>query len=106
LAADLGRLLGGGAHLRNLRRTAVGSFTEAEAHGLDDLALLEPAVALRDYQRVDVDEGTATLVRNGRILDAFGGSGPWALCDPNGELLAVYEAHDRGAKPAVVLTSS
>ena len=28
LADDLGRLLGGGAHLRNLRRTAVGSFTE------------------------------------------------------------------------------
>ena len=26
-ADDLGRLLGGGAHLRNLRRTAVGSFT-------------------------------------------------------------------------------
>src|SRR6476660_493907 len=27
LAADLGRALGGGAHLRNLRRTEVGSFT-------------------------------------------------------------------------------
>ena len=31
LAADLGRLLGGGAHLRHLRRTAVGPFTIAEA---------------------------------------------------------------------------
>jgi tRNA pseudouridine55 synthase len=28
LADDLGRLLGGGAHLRDLRRTACGSFTE------------------------------------------------------------------------------
>ena len=31
LAADLGHLLGGGAHLRNLRRTAVGPFTIEEA---------------------------------------------------------------------------
>ena len=31
LAADLGRALGGGAHLRNLRRTAVGPFTLADA---------------------------------------------------------------------------
>ena len=31
LADDLGRLLGGAAHLRNLRRTAVGSFGESEA---------------------------------------------------------------------------
>ena len=35
LAADLGALLGGGAHLRALRRTAVGSFTLAEAHPLE-----------------------------------------------------------------------
>ena len=31
LAADLGAALGGGGHLRNLRRTAIGSFTVAEA---------------------------------------------------------------------------
>ena len=36
LAADLGHLLGGGAHLRNLRRTAIGSFTEADAAPPDD----------------------------------------------------------------------
>ena len=37
LAADLGHLLGGGAHLRNLRRTAVGPFTIAEAAPPDDV---------------------------------------------------------------------
>ena len=53
LAADLGAALGGGAHLRNLRRTAIGPFTVAEARRLDALAeagpaaLLAPAVALR-----------------------------------------------------------
>ena len=37
LAADLGAALGGGAHLRNLRRTAVGPFTLAEAVPLEAL---------------------------------------------------------------------
>ncbi len=36
LAADLGAALGGGAHLRNLRRTAAGSFTVDQAHRIDD----------------------------------------------------------------------
>ena len=36
------------AHLRNLRRTAVGSFAEAEAHRVDALVLQPAAVALRD----------------------------------------------------------
>ena len=34
LAADLGRALGGGAHLRTLRRTAVGPWTVAEARAV------------------------------------------------------------------------
>ncbi len=49
LAADLGHALGGGAHLRALRRTAVGSFTESEANPVDTLVLQPPAVALRDF---------------------------------------------------------
>ncbi len=49
LAADLGHLLGGGAHLRNLRRTAIGSFTEADAEPPEVAPLRPPAEALRDY---------------------------------------------------------
>ena len=37
LAADLGVALGGCAHLAPLRRLAIGSFTLAEAHPLDDI---------------------------------------------------------------------
>src|SRR3954463_13490411 len=40
LAADLGRALGGGAHLRALRRTAIGPFTEAMARPLESPELL------------------------------------------------------------------
>lgn len=103
LADDLGHLLGGGAHLRNLRRTAIGSFGEADVAPVADAVLLAPAEALRDYARVAVDEATAALVRHGRVLPAFDGTGPWAVVDGAGELLAVYEAHGGGSKPAVVL---
>ncbi|HYX43797.1 MAG TPA: tRNA pseudouridine(55) synthase TruB, partial [Acidimicrobiales bacterium] len=62
LAADLGAALGGGAHLRRLRRTAVGSFPVADARPLDDVgpeALLPPAEAVRHLPAVVVDAETA-----------------------------------------------
>ena len=103
LADDLGRLLGGGAHLRNLRRTAVGSFTVAEAQPPGSCELMSPLEALRDYPRVDVDAPTADMVRHGSVLDRFDGDGPWAVVDNGGALLAVYELFGTAAKPAVVI---
>lgn len=109
LAADLGTLLGGGAHLRGLRRTASGSFGESEAvapGSVEAGTLLTPAGALRDYASVTVDAATSAMVRNGRVLPAWEADGPWAVLDPSGELLAVYERTAAGtAKPAVVLAS-
>ncbi len=106
LAADLGRLLGGGAHLRNLRRTACGSFDESQATTVDALRLLTPAAAMRDYAAVTVDDALAAMVRNGRVLDAWEGDGPWAVCDERGELLAMYERVGARAKPDAVIPSS
>jgi tRNA pseudouridine55 synthase len=106
LAADLGRLLGGGAHLRELRRTAIGSFTEAEACPLDAVTLLPPEETLRDYPSLAVDAAGAEQVGHGGFLEAPEGDGPWAVFGPEGELLAMYEAHPGRpgrAKPAVVL---
>ena len=104
LAADLGTLLGGGAHLRGLRRTAVGSFTVAEALPPDRCELLPPPVALRDYASIVVSPEIAALVGHGRVLDRFVGDGPWAVLDERGDLLAIYEPFgDAAAKPAVVL---
>jgi tRNA pseudouridine55 synthase len=104
LAADLGRLLGGGAHLRNLRRTAVGSFTIDEAAPPDECVLLPVDTAVRSLPRVEVGDDVAALVANGRVLDAWGGGGPWAVFDRRGVLLAVYESFEAGrAKPTVVL---
>ena len=106
LAADLGRLLGGGAHLRSLRRTASGSFTVEEAAPPETCELLPPPAALRDRTQVVVDDDTAAFVRNGRVLPAFAGPPPWAVSDPQGRLLALYEPFRVAeAKPAVVLSS-
>ncbi len=106
LADDLGRLCGGGAHLRGLRRVAVGGFQVATAAAPDVVELLSLPEAVRDYPRVTVDEATARLVRNGRVLARFDGPGPWAVLDPGGELLAMYEAFGAdAAKPAVVVAA-
>ena len=104
LAADLGHLLGGGAHLRNLRRTAVGPFTIDEAAPPDECELLPPIEAVRGMATVAVDDDLAAWIANGRVLTAPGGSGPWAMVGTDGRLLGVYEPfRDGQAKPAVVL---
>ena len=107
LAADLGRLLGGGAHLRNLRRTAVGGFVLDEAGPPDECALLPVESAVRSLSRVVVDERTAGLLADGRVLPRFDGPGPWALFGGDGTLLAVYESFRADeAKPSVVLPTA
>ncbi len=100
LAADLGAALGGGAHLRRLRRTAVGPWAEATATPLADLSLadvLPPAASLPWLDPIVVDDDRAREVVNGRVLerDGFGGEGdgPWRVIGSSGELLAVYRTH-------------
>jgi tRNA pseudouridine55 synthase len=111
LAHDLGRALGGGAHVANLRRTRIGSFGAAEMRPLDSIgpaAVLTPAQAMRDLDSVTVESAPASSIRTGLPLDRVPlgavGEGPWAMLDEAGDLLAVYEAtgSDR-IRPAVVL---
>ena len=110
LAADIGAALGGGAHLRNLRRTSVGPFTLDDAVPLEAVGpeQVRPMVeAVRHLAVADIDADLAAAVRVGKVLEradlGVEGDGPWAVI-AGGELLAVYEAF-RGttAKPAVVL---
>jgi tRNA pseudouridine55 synthase len=106
LAADLGRLLGSGAHLRNLRRIAVGPFTIEEAAPPDDCVLLPPVEAVRALQKVIVDEQQRAAIAVGAPLPTPDGDGPWAMVSAEDELLAVYEPFKPGlAKPAVVLSA-
>ncbi|HEV2810025.1 MAG TPA: tRNA pseudouridine(55) synthase TruB [Acidimicrobiales bacterium] len=110
LAADLGRALGGGAHLRQLRRTAIGPFTAARARSVDRLEVLPPLDAVGHLDQVAIGDEVAALVATGTRLQragetvAFAGEGPWAVrSERTGELLAVYESAGERASPAVVL---
>jgi tRNA pseudouridine55 synthase len=120
LAADLGARLGGGAHLRRLRRVSIGPFDLDSARTLVELeadpaaAVLPPQAALAALPALHVDDPTAQLIGHGRRLSrhelAAEGAGPWAVLDGSGALLAVYEADPAGEggdllRPAVVLAA-
>jgi tRNA pseudouridine55 synthase len=116
LAADIGSALGGGAHLRNLRRTQIGSFAAGDGVQLDEAlgtqTLLSPTQAMRDYPSCVVDASVEVFVRNGRVLpltQMWTGpgdvpAGDWLVLSTGGEVLATYQRF-RGdqAKPAVVV---
>jgi len=104
LAADLGTALGGGAHLRSLRRTAIGSFTVADGVGveaLDESRVLPPAVVMRDYPIATITAEEVVAAGHGKKLEPRD-AGTWAAVDGDGRLIAVYE----GPKPTVVLAAA
>lgn len=113
LAADIGHALGGGAHLRNLRRTSVGPFTLAEAVPLEEVSpeVLRPLLdAVRHLPRVEAGDDLAAAVAQGKVLDGrvLGAldtwPGPWSIVGPGNDLLAVYEPYGGDSvKPAVVV---
>ena len=110
LARDLGEALGVGGHLTALRRTAVGPFTVAEAHSLDELAddvtvLDLTTVARRCFPTVDLDEAQTRDVRFGRRLEVdLGAEGPVAVLADTGEFLALYEQRGQVAAAVAVFT--
>ena len=106
LGADLGCALGGGAHIRSLRRTRSGSFSLAEAEPADHAELRPPAELVRDLVQICLTDDEVAAARHGTHLAAhrYTGAGPWALSDPDGELVAVHELVD-GRQRATVLPS-
>jgi tRNA pseudouridine55 synthase len=103
LVADLGTALGGGAHLRSLRRTAVGPFQLGDCCQVEGVELRPLADLLRGMVIVDVDEAVAAQVRNGRSLGPSRGSGRVAVRGPSEQLLAIYEVRDGELRAAKVL---
>ncbi len=111
LAADIGTALGGGAHLRNLRRTSVGPFTLHDAVALEAVApdrVLPMVEAVRHLPATTVGPEVAEAVGVGKVLEAVtlgvAGDGPWAVLGPDGSLLAVYEPfRATTVKPSLVI---
>ena len=106
IARDLGRQLGVGGHLVELRRTAVGPFTLSQAHTLEALAEDWSPVPLKTAARgcfpaYDLTEAEAADVRVGRSLDAPM-TAMTAVFAPDGEFLALYEPRGELARPVAV----
>jgi tRNA pseudouridine55 synthase len=109
LARELGEVTGVGAHLVELRRTAVGPFRVEGAATLEDVrqgraALAPPAAALTHLAAADVDAGAVERLTRGQPIAAFDSRpGPVALrCD--GRLVAVAQPREGKWHPEVVLT--
>lgn len=114
LAADVGDVLGVGAHLIALRRLASGSFSVEQAIDLDTLAelgergalseaLLSPGAAVSDYDTRIATQDEVTATSFGQALEPTGRTGPIALLDEQGTLLAMIEDRDGRARHLVVL---
>jgi tRNA pseudouridine55 synthase len=86
LARDLGLALGCGAHLLELRRTAIGPYRVTAAVPLEDVregraAPLSPGAAVAHLSQARVDAAQADRLARGQALEASapGGDGPVAL---------------------------
>jgi tRNA pseudouridine55 synthase len=123
LARDLGAALGTGGHLTALRRTAVGPYTLAQAHTLEELALaaLEPdptaagwlvplaGAAAKAFPRLDLTADDARRLAQGAKLplpaDPPGAPGdPVAAFDPDGALVALVTAESGRIRSLAVFT--
>jgi len=110
LARDLGAALEVGGHLTALRRTAVGPFTLASAHGLDELgahgvrmlSLAEAAGMVLPTVECDDDEARVVSYGQRLPLAGDGSDGPVALVGTDGRLLAVYVREGEDARPVTV----
>jgi tRNA pseudouridine55 synthase len=79
LARDLGVSLAVGAHLVELRRTAIGAFTVEDAIATDRLAdgdaveaaAISPLEAVAHLPQLDADDTTARLVTHGRPVEGM-----------------------------------
>lgn len=103
LGADLGNLLGGGAHIRKLRRHGIGPYSLEESCTLAAPVLLPVIDAVRGLEKHVLSADEIDDVLFGRVREAWPGEGPWAAVDENSELVAVFEKwRDTLAKPTVV----
>ena len=120
LASDLGTLMGGGAHLRNLRRTSIGYFAINDAVELDAIdaenaqSFLHPLLdCVRGLTHCAADDEVRAAVEVGKVLPAAKfaefGPPPWAIVDMDEALIAIYEpfANEKVgaemARPSIVL---
>ena len=111
LARDLGVALGVGAHLKGLRRTAIGRFHVEDAIAVDDLVdptlvsagMMGPLEALPHLPTLDVDKEIAARLVHGQTVQVVEplAQGTIAIAHEGG-LLAIGEFRDGTLRPRKV----
>ena len=109
LARDLGAKLGTGAHLAELRRTRIGSFSVSDAvpgelpEAAVDAAWIPPGRALDHLPKIELDAEEVLRIRHGGRVPTSGDlpGGPIVLLR-QGELIAVAEGNDGVLHPRKV----
>ncbi|MBK6982366.1 MAG: tRNA pseudouridine(55) synthase TruB [Betaproteobacteria bacterium] len=101
LAEDIGKRLGCGAYLTDLRRTETGGFLVGDAAGIPELEAMGPGAArrrllpvevlVRSLPRTDLEEREAWAIRNGQVMpaDPAWATGDRALFGPGGKFIGV-----------------
>jgi len=121
LAHDFGTQLETGAHLRELRRIAVGRFSIAQAVSLEMLGSMTPSELeallidgssmLEHLSRIQLDRNSEIKAINGQELsvkdEVDEATNEIRMCDMSGNLIAVgrYDAKAGVVRPIVVLKS-
>ncbi len=117
LAEDIGRAVGLGAHLGELRRTRAGQFSIEEAVTLEDLAdMVDPAAMLLGIDRavshlpdVRLSEDRAVKTLNGLSSRVerpdLQDDAVVRILDPAGSLIAIgsYDQEEKSVRPRIVL---
>jgi tRNA pseudouridine55 synthase len=104
LVADVGALLGCGAHLSTLRRTAIGPFRVDEASPPDTPGSLRPLeAAVAHLASVTLHPEEAKVAVHGSCLGPAGIVGPYRALAPDGRLIGIYRDDGPQAVPEVIL---
>jgi tRNA pseudouridine55 synthase len=120
LADDIGRAVGGRAHLTALRRVRNGPIHVKDALKVDEIVaaavdddidriVLDPGLVLEGFPEIRVDESVAFMVRNGRELPSHIAPDDaltqdfLRISDGGGELIAMYRDDNGVLVPEVVI---
>jgi tRNA pseudouridine55 synthase len=112
IARDIGSDLGVGAHLLELRRTAIGPHRVENAVALDHLddfdavrrVWVSPARALAHLPAIDIDDDETTALVQGRSIAVPPETGPGTTAAlGHGELVAIGDVQAGSLRPRKVL---
>ena len=106
IARDLGRALGVGGHLIELRRTEVSPFTLSDAGDIENAPVMSLATEISKFMKTrKLTFEEIAEIRFGRRIDKSETQGPIAGIAPNGEVAAILENRDGRAQPITVFNS-